>query len=74
MAKTPIKKKGFTRTSTSSIREMFGLKPSTNHMVVSSAVKPIEFFVLPEAFTNATKLPGIPMGVTTLIHGHSNTG
>jgi hypothetical protein len=29
---------------------------------------------MPDAFVEATKLPGIPMGVTTIIHGHSNTG
>lgn len=72
--KQPIKKKEFKRASISSIREKLGLNASENNMVVSSADKPMEFITMPEAFVEATKLPGIPMGVTTIIHGHSNTG
>ena len=72
--KQPIKKKDFKRASISSIKEKLGLNASASNMVVSSADKPMEFIVMPEAFTEATKLPGIPMGVTTILHGHSNTG
>lgn len=72
--KQPIKKKEFKRASIGSIREKLGLNASANNMVVSSAEKPIEFITMPDAFVEATKLPGIPMGVTTIIHGHSNTG
>ena len=72
--KQPIKKKDFKRPSIKDLKEKLGLNASKNNMVVSSADKPIEFIVMPDAFVEATKLPGIPMGVTTLIHGHSNTG
>lgn len=72
--KQPVKKKEFKRPNINSIREKLGLNATANNMVVSSAEKPIEFITMPEAFVEATKLPGIPMGVTTIIHGHSNTG
>lgn len=72
--KQPIKKKDFKKPSIKDLKEKLGLNASKNNMVVSSADKPVEFIVMPEAFVEATKLPGIPMGVTTLIHGHSNTG
>ena len=68
--KQAIKKKVFTKPSTNDIRAKLGLKASKENMVVSSAEKPIEFITMPEAFSEATKLPGIPMGVTTIIHGH----
>lgn len=73
--KQAIKKKNpLQKPSISSIKEKLGLVSSKTNRVVSSADKPQEFIVMPEAFVEATKLPGIPMGVTTLIHGHSNTG
>ena len=72
--KAPIKKKSFTRPSIDSIRESLGLNMSSTHTVVSSASKPQSFIAMPEAFVEATKLPGIPEGTTTLIFGHSNTG
>ena len=34
----------------------------------------MSFIPLPEAFSNAVKLPGIPQGYTTIITGWSNTG
>lgn len=72
--KQAIKKKVFTKPSVSSIKEKLGLNVTKDHMVVSSANKPIEFITMPEAFEDALKLPGIPMGEVTLIYGHSNTG
>ena len=72
--KQPVKKKEFKRTSIEDLKETLGLKATKTNMVVSSADKPIDFITMPEAFVEATKLPGIPMGITTLIHGHSNTG
>ena len=71
MAKQPIKKKKF---DINSFKESMGLTVTKTNMVVSAADKPQDFIVMPEAFVEATKLPGIPMGVTTIIHGHSNTG
>lgn len=72
--KQPIKKKEFKAFDINSLKNELGLTPTATNMVVSSAEKPIDFFVMPEAFSEATKLPGIPLGVTTIIHGHSNTG
>lgn len=72
--KQAIKKKTFSKPSIDSIKEKLGLNRTKEHMVVSSANKPIEFIVMPEAFEEAVKLPGIPMGEVTLIYGHSNTG
>lgn len=72
--KQTIKKKDFSRPNVSSIKEKLGLKSSTSNMVVSSAEKPIQFIPMPDAFVDALKLPGIPMGTTTIIQGHSNTG
>lgn len=72
--KQPIKKKDFKRPSIKDLKAEMGLNATKTNMVVSAADKPQDFIVMPEAFTEATKLPGIPMGVTTIIHGHSNTG
>ena len=72
--KQPIKKKEFKKPSIADLKAELGLNATKTNMVVSSADKPQDFIVMPEAFVEATKLPGIPMGVTTIIHGHSNTG
>lgn len=72
--KQPIKKKEFKKPDISALKAKLGLTATKTNMVVSAADKPQEFITLPEAFVEATKLPGIPMGVTTLIYGHSNTG
>ena len=72
--KQPIKKKEFKRPSIKDLKAELGLNISKDNLVTSSADKPQEFISMPEAFVEATKLPGIPMGVTTIIHGHSNTG
>ena len=72
--KQPIKKKEFKRPSIKDLKAELGLNITKDNLVTSSADKPQEFISMPEAFVEATKLPGIPMGVTTIIHGHSNTG
>ena len=72
--KQPIKKKEFKKLDINALKEKLGLVATKSNMVVSSADKPQEFITMPEAFVEATKLPGIPMGVTTLIYGHSNSG
>lgn len=72
--KQAIKKKTFSKPGIDSIKEKLGLNRTKEHMVVSSANKPVEFIPMPEAFEEAVKLPGIPMGEVTLIYGHSNTG
>ena len=72
--KQPIKKKDFKKPDINALKAKLGLTVTKNNLVVSSADKPQDFIVMPEAFVEATKLPGLPTGVTTLIHGHSNTG
>ena len=42
--------------------------------IVSNADKPMEWLQMPEAFQEATKLPGLPMGYVISVIGHSNTG
>ena len=74
MSKLPVKKKEHKKPSIADIRAQLGLNATQDNMVVSSADKPLEFITMPEAFVEATKLPGVPMGVTTIIYGHSNTG
>lgn len=73
--KQPIKKKDFKRASISSIKEKLNLTVNgSEDLVKSSADKPMDFIVLPEAFSNAIKLPGIPKGYLSIVTGWSNTG
>jgi RecA/RadA recombinase len=80
MAKQAIKKgAGIVKKSgISAFKEKKGMvyTPSDNNEVsiVSNADKPMEWLTMPEAFQDATKLPGIPIGYVTSIIGHSNTG
>lgn len=74
MVKQAIKKKNFSKPSIASIKEAMGLNIKNDNLTVSSASKPIEFITLPEAFVNATKLPGIPKGELSIVYGWSNTG
>jgi len=74
VVKQAIKKKNFARPSIASIKEKMGLNIKNDDLTVSSANKPIEFITLPEAFVNATKLPGIPKGELSIVYGWSNTG
>lgn len=70
-------KKGSTikKPTISEIKEKLGLTiKKKEDLVRSSAIKQQEFIPMPKAFVDATKLPGIPMGVLTLCLGHSNTG
>lgn len=80
MAKQAIKKGAgiVKKTGISAFKEKKGMvyTPSENNEVtiVSNADKPMEWLTMPEAFQDATKLPGIPIGYVTSIIGHSNTG
>ena len=40
----------------------------------SIADKPMDWLIMPKAFQDATKLPGVPIGYSTCVMGHSNTG
>lgn len=79
--KQAIKKKTFSRPSTDDIKSLLGLsteapkKPvKMSELKTSSAEKETEFIVLPKAFEDALKLPGIPKGYLTIATGWSNTG
>lgn len=72
--KVAVKKKDFSKPSINSIKEKLGITRSKNNLTYSSAIKPISFINLPEAFQEATQLPGIPQGYLTLVSGWSNTG
>ena len=83
--KPPVKKKNYqapTLSETSrKIKEKLGFvvkddgKPiTTDDLAGSSAEKKLSFIPMSEAFVEATKLPGIPMGYLTLVAGWSDTG
>lgn len=80
MAKQAIKKGAgiVKKAGISAFKEKKGMvyTPSDDNTVniVSNADKPMEWLTMPEAFQDATKLPGIPIGYVTSIIGHSNTG
>lgn len=75
MMKQPIKKKDFKKPSISELKAKMELsmKNSTD-FVNSVADKPLAFIPLPDAFSDAIKLPGIPMGYLSIVTGWSNTG
>jgi RecA/RadA recombinase len=67
----PLKKKEVKQKPTlASFKEKMGL----TGMKASSADKELEWLLMPQAFKDVLKLPGIPMGYVTTIMGHSNTG
>lgn len=69
MAKQPLKKKAISSFSVKSFKSNF-----LGDTVGKAADKDLEWIVLPQAFEQATKLPGIPMGRTTMVRGWSDTG
>ena len=73
--KQPIKKKEFKKPSISELKAKmeFSMKNDTDY-ANSVADKPMSFIPLPEAFSDAIKLPGIPMGYLSIVTGWSNTG
>ena len=44
------------------------------NLTMSSAKKPQKWILMPEAFREVTKLPGIPMNTCVSVIGHSNVG
>lgn len=70
--KQAVKKKEY---SVSSLKSKMKLNvTSTNDLTKSVADKQLEFITMPEAFQNALKLPGFPIGYMSIITGWSNTG
>lgn len=65
-----IKKKGI-----GAWKEKMGLNPKEGEAVkVSNANKVQEWILMPKAFQDATKLPGIPQSTVISVIGHSNVG
>lgn len=74
MAKQAIKK-GAGVKNLSREDKLAALKAFKNENNLSGAKeKELSWYILPEAFQDATRLPGIPMGYVSAIRGHSNTG
>ena len=75
MMKQPIKKKDFKKPSISELKAKLELTMKNDTDYVNSvADKPMTFIPLPDAFSEAIKLPGIPMGYLSIVTGWSNTG
>lgn len=73
--KQAVKKKNGTKPSIQDIKASLGLVgKDKNDLSKSCADKPMTFIPMPDAFVEATKLPGIPQGYMTIVTGWSNTG
>ena len=74
MAKQAVKK-GAGVKALSREDKLAALKAFKNENNLSGAKeKELSWYILPEAFQDATRLPGFPMGYVSAIRGHSNTG
>ena len=76
MAGQPLKKKDTAKKPTlASFKEAMGLTNNAgNAKKPSNADKKMEWLIMPKAFQDALKLPGIPLSYVSAIAGHSNTG
>lgn len=72
----PIKKgQTIKRKGIGAYKEKMGLNPKEGEKIkVSNANKPQEWILMPKAFQDVTKLPGIPQSTVVSVIGHSNTG
>ena len=74
MAKQAVKK-GAGVKALSREDKLAALKAFKNENNLSGAKeKELSWYILPEAFQDATRLPGFPLGYVSAIRGHSNTG
>lgn len=69
MAKQPLKKKEVPSFSVKDFKKNF-----LGEKVGKVADKELEWIIMPRAFQEATKLPGFPLGRTSVIRGWTNTG
>lgn len=76
MPKQPVKKKTESDLNPiSALKRKMGMPVGNDVNIASSnADKKMEWLLLPKAYEEAVKLPGIPLGYVTTICGHSNTG
>lgn len=66
MAKQPLKKKEVKKSSFSDFKK-------SNGYTYNNADKELDWILMPDAFREATRLPGFPIGFISSILGHSNT-
>lgn len=71
MATQPLKKKEVKKFNVNDFKSKLGF---TQTKETSNADKPMEWLVMPEAYSTALKLPGIPENYVTTVVGHSNVG
>lgn len=69
----PLKKKESRRNSIGDIKAKMGFS-SLGNTKTSNADKKMEWLIMPKAYQEALKLPGIPLSYVTTVVGHSNTG
>ena len=76
MAKQAIKKGTGVKKTLSAFKSKIGLNPVEGEVIkgVSNANKPIDWILMPKAFQEATKLPGLPQSTVISCIGHSNVG
>ena len=77
MAKQAIKKGTMTKSAgLSAFKEKVGFNASsgTVNTTISNANKPQTWILMPKAYQEATKLPGIPENTVVSVIGHSNVG
>lgn len=73
LKKTPIKKKA----TIAELKEKMGLRVKVENREIknaSNADKPMDWLIMPQAFQDAVKLPGIPQGYVSTLMGWPNTG
>lgn len=71
MAVQPLKKKEPKKFNINDLKSKIGFQQSKD---TSNADKPMEWLIMPDAYSNALKLPGIPENYVTTVIGHSNVG
>ena len=74
MAKQPIKKKDVLTMSTPESKKASVEKFKLTNKLGNVKDKDLEWIVLPSAFYDAVKIPGIPKGFFSMVRGLSNTG
>ena len=72
MATQPLKKKEVKKFNVNDFKSKLGFDSSKE--TSSNADKPMEWLVMPDAFSTALKLPGIPENYVSTVVGHSNVG
>lgn len=73
LKKTPIKKKA----TIAELKEKMGFRVKVENREIknaSNADKPLDWLIMPSAYQEALKLPGIPQGYITTLVGWPNTG